>query len=46
MSLSQAQYDYSFLGEPHLEFRYKEKVVDPKTGLTIFGRRSRMIPPF
>jgi hypothetical protein len=27
----------NFLGEPHLEFRYKQKVIDPKLGLSIFG---------
>lgn len=29
--------DLKLLGEPSLEFRYSQKVIDPKAGLTIFG---------
>jgi hypothetical protein len=31
------QSDLKLLGEPFLEFRYDQKVVDPKLGLAIFG---------
>lgn len=31
------QFDFDYLGEPYLEFRYNQRALDPKVGLTIFG---------
>jgi hypothetical protein len=36
--------DLEFLGEPLLEFRYKQKVLDPKAGLAIFGPHDTDFP--
>lgn len=30
-------FELKYLGEPHLEFRYRQRAVDPKLGLSIFG---------
>lgn len=37
MRMQPSKHNLQFLGEPSLEFRYKQKVLDPKVGLTIFG---------
>ena len=34
---TQIQRELVYLGEPSLEFRYSQKVLDPKAGLSIFG---------
>jgi hypothetical protein len=35
--MNQTQFDLEYLGEPYLDFRYQQKVLDPKIGLSIFG---------